>query len=140
MFPPHPELCGTPGYLAPEVLAHSMYENVSGYGKEVDMWVQAFIFSSFEMFFCQSICLCMCFSNSFSFFPSSPFFLQQYSRLSLYWLLFFLLTWNFFIHYYGYFFLSCLSWGGGGVPFSLCYKLAPIPVMSLFCKLSLKWN
>lgn len=32
------ELCGTPGYLAPEVLAHSMYENVSGYGKEVDMW------------------------------------------------------------------------------------------------------
>jgi len=32
------ELCGTPGYLAPEVLAHSMYENVAGYGKEVDMW------------------------------------------------------------------------------------------------------
>ena len=31
------ELCGTPGYLAPEVLAHSMYENVAGYGKEVDM-------------------------------------------------------------------------------------------------------
>uniref|UniRef100_A0A0B7B1M1 phosphorylase kinase n=1 Tax=Arion vulgaris TaxID=1028688 RepID=A0A0B7B1M1_9EUPU len=32
------ELCGTPGYLAPEVLAHSMYENVSGYNKQVDMW------------------------------------------------------------------------------------------------------
>ncbi|KAJ8312282.1 hypothetical protein KUTeg_009655 [Tegillarca granosa] len=32
------ELCGTPGYLAPEVLAVSMYENVPGYGKEVDMW------------------------------------------------------------------------------------------------------
>ena len=35
------ELCGTPGYLAPEVLAHSMYENVAGYGKEVDMYVIA---------------------------------------------------------------------------------------------------
>ena len=32
------ELCGTPGYLAPEVLAVSMYENYPGYGKEVDMW------------------------------------------------------------------------------------------------------
>jgi len=32
------DLCGTPGYLAPEVLACSMYDNVSGYGKEVDMW------------------------------------------------------------------------------------------------------
>ncbi|CAG5122639.1 unnamed protein product, partial [Candidula unifasciata] len=32
------ELCGTPGYLAPEVLAQSMYENVPGYGREVDMW------------------------------------------------------------------------------------------------------
>ncbi|XP_067681282.1 phosphorylase b kinase gamma catalytic chain, skeletal muscle/heart isoform-like [Haliotis asinina] len=32
------ELCGTPGYLAPEVLAVSMYDNVPGYGKEVDMW------------------------------------------------------------------------------------------------------
>lgn len=32
------ELCGTPGYLAPEVLAVSMYENVAGYRLEVDMW------------------------------------------------------------------------------------------------------
>ncbi|KAK6192048.1 hypothetical protein SNE40_003595 [Patella caerulea] len=32
------ELCGTPGYLAPEVLAVSMYDNAPGYGKEVDMW------------------------------------------------------------------------------------------------------
>lgn len=32
------ELCGTPGYLAPEVLAVSMYEDVSGYRHEVDMW------------------------------------------------------------------------------------------------------
>ena len=32
------ELCGTPGYLAPEVLAVSMYEDVPGYGKPVDMW------------------------------------------------------------------------------------------------------
>nr|KAG5687057.1 hypothetical protein BaRGS_002430 [Batillaria attramentaria] len=31
------ELCGTPGYLAPEVLSVSMYENVAGYGLEVDM-------------------------------------------------------------------------------------------------------
>lgn len=32
------ELCGTPGYLAPEVLSVSMYENVPGYRLEVDMW------------------------------------------------------------------------------------------------------
>jgi len=32
------ELCGTPGYLAPETLACSMYEDQNGYGKEVDMW------------------------------------------------------------------------------------------------------
>lgn len=32
------DLCGTPGYLAPETLACSMYENVPGYGMEVDMW------------------------------------------------------------------------------------------------------
>ncbi|XP_052222433.1 phosphorylase b kinase gamma catalytic chain, skeletal muscle/heart isoform-like isoform X2 [Dreissena polymorpha] len=32
------ELCGTPGYLAPEVLAVSMYDNVPGYRHEVDMW------------------------------------------------------------------------------------------------------
>lgn len=33
------ELCGTPGYLAPETLKASMFENTSGYGKEVDMLV-----------------------------------------------------------------------------------------------------
>jgi phosphorylase kinase gamma subunit len=32
------DLCGTPGYLAPETLSCSMYENMPGYGKEVDMW------------------------------------------------------------------------------------------------------
>ena len=32
------DLCGTPGYLAPETLACSMYENLPGYGMEVDMW------------------------------------------------------------------------------------------------------
>jgi phosphorylase kinase gamma subunit len=32
------DLCGTPGYLAPETLACSMYENMPGYGMEVDMW------------------------------------------------------------------------------------------------------
>ncbi|CDW59503.1 Pkinase domain containing protein [Trichuris trichiura] len=32
------DLCGTPGYLAPEVLRTSMYDDVSGYGLEVDMW------------------------------------------------------------------------------------------------------
>jgi phosphorylase kinase gamma subunit len=32
------DLCGTPGYLAPEVLACSMYENMEGYDKQVDMW------------------------------------------------------------------------------------------------------
>ena len=32
------ELCGTPGYLSPEILTASMYENAEGYGKEVDLW------------------------------------------------------------------------------------------------------
>ena len=32
------ELCGTPGYLAPEVLSVSMYEDAPGYRHEVDMW------------------------------------------------------------------------------------------------------
>ncbi|XP_038642063.1 phosphorylase b kinase gamma catalytic chain, skeletal muscle/heart isoform-like isoform X4 [Scyliorhinus canicula] len=32
------ELCGTPGYLAPEILICSMDESHPGYGKEVDMW------------------------------------------------------------------------------------------------------
>lgn len=31
------ELCGTPGYLAPETLQANMFENTEGYGKEVDM-------------------------------------------------------------------------------------------------------
>ncbi|XP_048582772.1 phosphorylase b kinase gamma catalytic chain, skeletal muscle/heart isoform isoform X2 [Nematostella vectensis] len=32
------ELCGTPGYLAPEVLQCSMFPDAPGYTKEVDMW------------------------------------------------------------------------------------------------------
>uniref|UniRef100_A0AAZ3P6P5 phosphorylase kinase n=1 Tax=Oncorhynchus tshawytscha TaxID=74940 RepID=A0AAZ3P6P5_ONCTS len=32
------ELCGTPGYLAPEILKCSMDETHQGYGKEVDLW------------------------------------------------------------------------------------------------------
>ncbi|XP_010887177.1 phosphorylase b kinase gamma catalytic chain, liver/testis isoform [Esox lucius] len=32
------ELCGTPGYLAPEILKCSMDETHPGYGKEVDLW------------------------------------------------------------------------------------------------------
>lgn len=32
------DLCGTPGYLAPEILTCSMYDNMPGYGMEVDMW------------------------------------------------------------------------------------------------------
>ncbi|XP_006033347.1 phosphorylase b kinase gamma catalytic chain, skeletal muscle/heart isoform [Alligator sinensis] len=32
------EICGTPGYLAPEILECSMDEEHLGYGKEVDMW------------------------------------------------------------------------------------------------------
>ena len=32
------DLCGTPGYLAPELLRASMYENSEGYAKEVDLW------------------------------------------------------------------------------------------------------
>ncbi|KAG5317015.1 PHKG1 kinase, partial [Acromyrmex heyeri] len=31
------DLCGTPGYLAPEVLKCNMFENTDGYGYEVDM-------------------------------------------------------------------------------------------------------
>ncbi|XP_060795891.1 phosphorylase b kinase gamma catalytic chain, liver/testis isoform isoform X2 [Neoarius graeffei] len=32
------ELCGTPGYLAPEILKCSMDETHDGYGNEVDLW------------------------------------------------------------------------------------------------------
>uniref|UniRef100_A0A8C5LNC3 phosphorylase kinase n=1 Tax=Leptobrachium leishanense TaxID=445787 RepID=A0A8C5LNC3_9ANUR len=32
------EICGTPGYLAPEILQCSMDDTHTGYGKEVDMW------------------------------------------------------------------------------------------------------
>uniref|UniRef100_A0A8C3T640 phosphorylase kinase n=1 Tax=Chelydra serpentina TaxID=8475 RepID=A0A8C3T640_CHESE len=32
------EICGTPGYLAPEILECSMDKDHPGYGKEVDMW------------------------------------------------------------------------------------------------------
>lgn len=31
------DLCGTPGYLAPEVLKCNMFETAEGYGFEVDM-------------------------------------------------------------------------------------------------------
>ncbi|XP_033337821.1 phosphorylase kinase gamma isoform X2 [Megalopta genalis] len=32
------DLCGTPGYLAPEVLKCNMFENADGYQQEVDVW------------------------------------------------------------------------------------------------------
>ncbi|XP_069677639.1 phosphorylase b kinase gamma catalytic chain, skeletal muscle/heart isoform isoform X4 [Periplaneta americana] len=32
------DLCGTPGYLAPEVLKSNMFEDAEGYSKEVDIW------------------------------------------------------------------------------------------------------
>ncbi|KAK9746310.1 Protein kinase domain [Popillia japonica] len=32
------DLCGTPGYLAPETLKCSMFENAPGYSFEVDLW------------------------------------------------------------------------------------------------------
>lgn len=36
------ELCGTPGYLAPEILKCSMDDMHAGYGKEVDLYVWGF--------------------------------------------------------------------------------------------------
>ncbi|KAL1124419.1 hypothetical protein AAG570_001048 [Ranatra chinensis] len=33
------DLCGTPGYLAPEVLKTNMYQDTEGYNQAVDMWV-----------------------------------------------------------------------------------------------------
>jgi phosphorylase kinase gamma subunit len=32
------DLCGTPVYMAPEMLQASMFEDAEGYGKEVDVW------------------------------------------------------------------------------------------------------
>ena len=33
------ELCGTPGYMSPEMLKCSMsLDDVKGYGKEIDLW------------------------------------------------------------------------------------------------------
>ncbi|XP_034237592.1 phosphorylase b kinase gamma catalytic chain, skeletal muscle/heart isoform isoform X5 [Thrips palmi] len=32
------DLCGTPGYLAPEVLKTNMFEDAEGYEREVDLW------------------------------------------------------------------------------------------------------
>ncbi|EDS40729.1 phosphorylase kinase, gamma [Culex quinquefasciatus] len=32
------DLCGTPGYLAPETLKCNMFEDAPGYSKEVDIW------------------------------------------------------------------------------------------------------
>ena len=32
------DLCGTPGYLAPEVLKVSMDDDAPGYGRACDMW------------------------------------------------------------------------------------------------------
>ncbi|XP_058824953.1 phosphorylase b kinase gamma catalytic chain, skeletal muscle/heart isoform isoform X4 [Topomyia yanbarensis] len=32
------DLCGTPGYLAPETLKCNMFEDAQGYSKEVDIW------------------------------------------------------------------------------------------------------
>lgn len=37
------ELCGTPGYLAPEALKVSMYDDAEGYGRPVDMWASGVI-------------------------------------------------------------------------------------------------
>uniref|UniRef100_K7FAD1 Phosphorylase kinase catalytic subunit gamma 2 n=1 Tax=Pelodiscus sinensis TaxID=13735 RepID=K7FAD1_PELSI len=37
-------LCGTPGYLAPEILKCSMDETHPGYGQEVDLWACGVIF------------------------------------------------------------------------------------------------
>lgn len=43
LFSPHThtDLCGTPGYLAPETLKCNMFEGSPGYSQEVDMYVCA---------------------------------------------------------------------------------------------------
>lgn len=35
------DLCGTPGYLAPETLKCNMLEDAPGYSQEVDMYVKS---------------------------------------------------------------------------------------------------
>lgn len=35
------EVCGTPGYLAPEIIQCSMDGGYKGYGTAVDMWVSS---------------------------------------------------------------------------------------------------
>ena len=44
------ELCGTPGYLAPEALKVSMYDDADGYGRPVDMWASGVIM--YTMYVC----------------------------------------------------------------------------------------
>ncbi|CAJ0941790.1 unnamed protein product, partial [Mesorhabditis belari] len=41
------DLCGTPGYLAPETLRCQMYEDAKGYGLEVDQWALGVILYTF---------------------------------------------------------------------------------------------
>lgn len=36
---PITDLCGTPGYLAPETLKCNMFDDAPGYSREVDMYV-----------------------------------------------------------------------------------------------------
>ena len=46
------ELCGTPGYLAPEALKVSMYDDAVGYGRPVDMWASGVIMYTLYVFLC----------------------------------------------------------------------------------------
>jgi len=54
------ELCGTPGYLAPEALKVSMYDDADGYGRPVDMWASGVIMYTMYVFICV-----MCFHRYF---------------------------------------------------------------------------